>query len=594
MPKRQATNKNNFNKSNSNKFKNRGRRPKKVEIDIDRADINKADLHQSEDNDKSWYARNDQIMKDATNFSRGYPLGITLPSRVMTPYNLKIPTGAVTGKYGIPGIMTLEYIPTIGVSKESQSPINIAARAQYSFVRYANSGSAVGDPSDQMFYFVAADSLFMWHQSLCRVYGVMRLHDYLNQYQPDAIVQALGFNYSDLNRNLAQFRSHINMLALRINRIAVPNDMAYMLRHAWMASGLYTDSAAYKAQMYAYVPKAFFKYNEVEEGPNNVVYVSPWLSSNGSTIFSTINFEQIKTFSDVLLNAVLQSESFGITTGDIMKAYGRDKLFMLAEIGEDYSVMPAYSPEVLSQMENTDIIPMTLSDLDQLNPEQNTEISADGYIEMPGKLNITYSGGSAASAMNLLTSNYFYLCGLQSDRLMNFHIDQIDNGDVMVASRLMAGINIDTSVKVDYTNSASSGKISFELSSCGSEIVIDAKIHTIYSTSNDVTKICSIPWVSGYAPGGTDVNLFERTRFGVLLQQFDWHLPWIQGIPSEAVNWATSSSTSVNGAFLGDTRDIDNYGIVSNANIDQMHEVALLSLFDSPNIQIMAKTAYRK
>lgn len=437
----------------------------------------------------------------------------------------------------------------------------------------------------------------MWHQALCRVYGVMRVTDYENQYLPRALVNALGFDYDNLQANLAQLRYLINSYAIRANRIAVPNDMAYMIRHAWLEAGVYTDSNAYKAQLYVFNMRAFYMYDEVTDGPNTATLISPWATGevteptpgDNTFINKLLTLTDIQEFSDKLLNAVLQSESFGITTGDIMKAFGRSNLMALAEISEDYKVVPKYEEEVLMQIENLDRLDMGLEAAMLALPiTQDTSISSDGYIITPSVLKLQQSLGST------LTYDPSPLTGaakLTCDRLLNFHHNDVTPDDAIVASRITLGLNRQGSIMM-YTQGTSPNTYvcaDIPILSVGSEWCFG--VFVTHVDDFDTGKPAVVRWRIPFAFDAADDIWVAMRNYG-LISKFDW-APAITGFYAKTTNISSISSTKRQFTMsevqnFNDSRDIDNFAILSADSIARMHEVALLSLFDSPKIQLMS------
>lgn len=118
-------------------------------------------------NDPSWYAANSALLRDSASFSFNNPLGnrITLsgaPSSV-----------SISRTFAIPGVYAIYCGPSIGRSLDNSSPVNIAARNIYSFVRHANSGHSNYDAPDLMLYLLAMDQLYSGLAFMSRAYGVM-------------------------------------------------------------------------------------------------------------------------------------------------------------------------------------------------------------------------------------------------------------------------------------------------------------------------------------------------------------------------------------------------------------------------------------
>lgn len=303
-------------------------------------------FNKSTDNDASWYNTLPELVRDAAKFPFSRPLGVPFNAKSDAPVSID----TTLSVHSIPGIMHIKWYPTIGNSSSSNSPINIVAREVYSFVRHANSGHSNYDAPDLMMYLMAMDSLYSWYSEAVRVYGCMMLYNANNRYYPKALIEGAGWDFSNVQENMAQLRWAINQFAYKLGSLAVPANMSYFTRHIWLNSGIYLDSNSSKAQTYMFQQVAFYKYNPtVESGfksrlrfvkrPNDKLTVKDWVTKMNEFI-----------------NPILASEDFNIMSGDILRAFGQDNLFTVAPISEDYVVIPTYSQEVLSQIQNLTIM----------------------------------------------------------------------------------------------------------------------------------------------------------------------------------------------------------------------------------------------
>lgn len=204
-------------------------------------------------NDVTFYAKDAQLLKDAASFAYSNPLG--------TSYKL-FPGGTTWepfNNYSIPGVCALVVRPTIGITKDWVDPINVASRRLYSFVRHANSGHSNYDAPDLMMYIIAMANLhglIRWAQ---RVYGTCMTYAYRNRYFPRALVEAQGIDFDDFMEHIADYRARLNILTAKIASLAVPADLGYYKRLAFMFSGYYFDENTPKAQTYMYVPDGYYQ-----------------------------------------------------------------------------------------------------------------------------------------------------------------------------------------------------------------------------------------------------------------------------------------------------------------------------------------------
>lgn len=295
-------------------------------------------------NDPSWYKLNDQLAHDVASFSFGTPTGgpITLTSN-----GYQIPW-----TNSIPGTYSIYTIPAIGKALSETDPINIAMNSIFRNLRKGNTGSQVYDQPDVMMYVMAMDSLFSWFATLVRLYGLGRVYSYVNRYYADGITLAQGFDPSVLN-NLAWLRGYINQLAVKINQFAVPDSLNIFKRHYWMYSNVFQDGETPKSQVYMYVPQALYMYDELNgAGMCRLIDVCGTTGTSGCLPRTALTDQNIINITNNLLDPLIKSQDVNIISGDIVKYWG-ESLYQLTGISDDYTVTPAYSEEVLSQIHNT-------------------------------------------------------------------------------------------------------------------------------------------------------------------------------------------------------------------------------------------------
>jgi len=415
----------------------------------------------SKTNDPAWYAQNAQLMSDVASFSYNYPLGTQMPDD-------NVFTSRYTGQGSVPGICTIHTTPRIGVTGESNDPINVAQRNIYSFVRHANSGSTNRyEAPDEMLYLIAMDSAFSFIEMLKRAYGTVLTYSQTNRYFPLAAVRAQGFNFVDLQRNLSDFRAYINTLAVKVGSLCIPASMSYMARHQWMYSGMYYDTPSnQKAQVYMYVPEAFYFYTRDASGAGACTLVEfdrnayasdfcyPGVEGlNDKSLGWT--FEEIVAFGNALIDPLLADQDINTMSGDILKAFGANNVYMIQTIPENYTVLPVYSPEVLSQIHNTTLFGRSI------NPESIEDFSGSGQLN---PVNINNSIIQSADKTYLQNIPYAYFMPspvkpgefIWSDgefqdstfgiwynqmanvkRILDFETGPVSPADAMVATRLM-------------------------------------------------------------------------------------------------------------------------------------------------------------
>lgn len=385
----------------------------------------------SKDNDWTWYAASEQLLRDSASFSYNYPLGSPINWNSMREDKNDL---------AIPGVMSFETSTCFGFTDDANDAINIASRNIYTYVRHANSGSSNYDAPDLMIYLMAMDSIYSTLAYLKRVYGIANVYSYTNRYLPQTLVRANHIDFDDLLANLSDYRGKINALVVKAGSMCVPDTMPIFKRHTWLYSGLYYDTPTDdKAQIYMHVPHGYWRaeYNS-SAAPGVFLQFHPWWkqetgADKPKTDFVITMGRALSVLTD-MLDAVLSNESFNIMSGDILKAYTAGSIVKLEQIPESYTVVPTYSEEVLDQIQNLTMMGYFAS---ERVPGYNTSLyeAIDSATQLP-------SGYLTSVPYFFIGDNYVgndVFGGLETyydNRMVNFTHGNIAPQDTMVATRL--------------------------------------------------------------------------------------------------------------------------------------------------------------
>lgn len=488
-------------------------------------------------NDVSWYVKNDAMLRDAASLSFNTPLGAKFDPNKL--WSMKSGLDMTYVGKSVPGLFTFEFLPCIGQSSSSTSPANLAAQNIYSYVRYMNSGAKNYDQADLMLYLLSMDSIYMFWNWAKRIYGYAMSYSQKNKYMPVAYGTAEHVDLQDVINNLADYRLWLNSLAARISAFCVPAVMPFFIRHSWMVSNIYTDGVTAKAQQYMFVPGGFYLYDETGS-----TYGGRLRLLTGPAAGKDLKFSDLVKLGNRLLDAVSYSEDIGVMSGDILKAYGQEKLFKLAPVEPDYQVLPVYNEEVLMQMENAACVVTnrTMSDdaisgskfWDGMEISQNPDT---GYL--------VWNPALLESSLK------------KEGTLLNMHKDEVAPSDVMVATRLTAcqqGATF-TAVGTEFVYSFKTWKFN----ATGDSVV-----------SREMEQVMYIGDVGTELGGESTVMTLPHL---MEISQFNRH-------PIVPV------TAKYNGKFyyLGSIGDIANYTVVDDETLEQIHTTAIMSEFNIPQI----------
>lgn len=312
------------------------RKPKGKDNGKQKSNMNSTESNETKDfvtNDPTWYAQYPMLLDSSGTYKFNTPVGM--------PFKL----GGSFPSLSVPGIMVFNTHVCPGVATDVDSPINVQARRLYTYLRATRSGSALYDPSDVMTYLLAIDSAYNFYFAMKRLVGCVNRSDPNNRYLPEALVQAQGFNFSELQKNVANLTTYLQTYAARLSSFYAPASMTFMARHSSIFSNIYMDKASYKAQHYIYRPSGFYKFVEVADPgqPAKLVYTR-WTNR-----INTI--EDIYNMGESLIRPLVASGDVNQISTDIFNAYGGN-VYSVADIPMYYMVAPVYDTEMLNQLQN--------------------------------------------------------------------------------------------------------------------------------------------------------------------------------------------------------------------------------------------------
>nr|AVX53318.1 putative capsid [Marmot picobirnavirus] len=531
---------------------------------LSRGDRNKADSRTRRDcfrssaNDPAWYAHTPQMLTDYASFPYSWPLGTLLPKSVGS-WN----QGAGTpDQQAIAGILALYYEPTIGRVMKETDAVNVAMRNIYAYVRHANSGHANYEAPDLMLYLLAMDSVYMFHSYLKRVLGVLLDYTPTNRYYPEALLKAMRVT-PNIRNSIADLRGYINQYAVKMGSLCVPNSMSYMARHSWMTEGLYTDGPAAKAQTYLYVPSSYYQFtlDSNNVGSLNRIRLFTDPANEGAVTFNGLN--ELIAFGDSLLNPLITNEDINIMSGDILKAFGPEGVVKVQGVLDGYMVLPVYNREVLSQIENATIFHGSLTG----SINQNTEIGGgylvanDAFVQRP----IRSMSATADMVKEKAVAPY------SQAKVLNMHVEHPTPADAMVATRLMGF--------ADFLEASSDNNWSLTLTAYGSEIITCAKLFQFHLQPNGTQTLVENQLATAMIQEVPTnfMNMSVGHMIGIVasLSSFDW-APAVQVVTPVANDEGYHQS----GPFI----DFETWTVLDQANVENLHNVALLSEFSVPQM----------
>lgn len=295
-------------------------------------------------NPESWYNKHPQEVKDAGSISYGTPTGGIM--RVDSVEGYSNYTGL---DIRMPGVVSIEWIPAVGVSHDKTSPINRGAYTAYVELRSKLKLANTYDSQDMMIALVAVDSALAFHEMGRRVYGSARIPaPPENKYYPRTLLQALGFDPDDILQHLADFRNYLNVFASQMYAYAMPQGMTFSDRHQWMSQNVYLDADNLKAQTFVFKMAGFWAYDNTVTTGSQLNFQS----FGGTGTAGLLTYADYVRYGEQIINTLLGDDDIGDIMGDLKNAFGDSAFRHFATTEENFTIVPVYNEEVLEQITN--------------------------------------------------------------------------------------------------------------------------------------------------------------------------------------------------------------------------------------------------
>lgn len=518
----------------------------------------KDDAQSTADNDVSWYTKYPNLLVAAGSFPYPYRPGMlinvgkALVNSTGTTYTQE------TLKVGVPGVMELRWMPSFGVSNSPTDPASIMAKEMYARVRAAFSGSLAADAPDYVVYLGALDSVFSYLAWIKRVYRVLNAYTPENYVLPDTVLRAMGFTdamVATMRANKTQFWQIINELVLYSRKFTCPAVMDLMNRHYWMNDNVYTDANTLSSQMYLFNQWGFYKFAMLNmpdgnPGPGLQMVLNP-IANVAAKDFSLTTLYQ---FGRDLIDALVEWDDAYTISGYLRRAYEGAAAFVVDEIPAVTMFTPAYSEEVLAQIENSRTIPYgaqaySATNLPKFNLTQN--VATNAVISNP---QYVVSADPANPGTNVVATGSAEMNPMINSRSMAPTV-----ADSVIASRLQGIVE----VIYDSTNKRATLTVS-----AGTEIPLEWRIYKGYSSS--YSAVPSIAQVTPTTGIGTLISLYE-------MEQFDWH-PITYLVYSNPTNFEGEG-----GVWVFPVGDVHNITTVSPDNLRNLHKICVYSELNAFN-----------
>lgn len=464
----------------------------------------------------------------------------------------------------IPGVMEIDWVPSVGRSRTNQDPASLVAKELYAHVRAAFSGQLAVDPPDLLLYLIALDSIYSYIGSLKRIYRVLTAYSPFNYAIPDQLLCALGIPQNRIpswKNNRMELLSYVNQLIGMTNKFICPVVMDMFNRHYWMNDNIYFDAPSPNSQVFAFRQAGWYRYCLFTDQDTGIKFGGCQLLTSSDDVQSWFNSPELAfLFGQNLIQALAGSEDAYTISGYFARAYDGVNAFRVDPLMPDEVLEPVYVEEVLQQIENAKAVSnivfpsnetLTVNKLNASmhifqDPSTNAVIAPNSYV-------VRNSNASHTSAATITMPGFF----------LSARMPQPTYQDVITMSRLATTAHVYSTTNLDGNTGAD---YRYYIES-GTEVVSNIKLWTTSLNAQGLEAYSnnSIPieWNSLLLQ---DATIDQLARY----MQFDWAPLLVY----------TNSNGVV--SVLG---DIHNLTVVNRHDAHEINKMCILSELNAYSLQ---------
>lgn len=441
----------------------------------------------------------------------------------------------------------IAYIPAYYTTGQTSSGLTMASMQLYTYLRHANSGARNYEPADAIMLIMAMKDIYRRYFEARRCFGIAAFFAYDNRALPRMLFKALGVDYQDFIANMANYRYRLNIIAERINNIAIPKYFRVFNRVAYVSSNWFADSSSVRGQFYVMHGIINYSWSGTSSSQGTELIASQETAFAGA-IGSFVNKLQSLEAS---LEAIESDTDANTISGDILHAFQQSEVYRVAPVDDNYRLAPLFDEDILAQIENMDTL---TSHMNSVNASQILSGTWFGH-----SLNVTqtnglpfwqpwfgnYSGNQGSNVMGVSSPTRM---------IFNSHKDNPEYTDVLEWSRmhpvfeldyLLNGATTPTNVNV------------LQVMECGIELPFG-----LYIADNPDEGSTLIKQV--YSPTTNNVSSNE-VRALLRLMQYDWHPP---------VYFLQNPVTAGAESRMDVGMDVKKFTLVPNQVFVNMHDAA--------------------
>lgn len=251
--------------------------------------------------------------------------------------------------HGIPTVCEIPLYMTYGKANGMPSDtLNTAAVQLYSsIVAKLNRAPASYDSNDLMVACICCDSLVATYNYLKSVISHMLTYTSDNRALPRVTVEAMGFDFDDIENNLDQVRLDFELFTAKLNALQIPKVLDMFDEHSYLTSNIFCDEDSVYPQVYVFQLENYYVFSQTSH-PGTTTAVSRPL--NGSETVP-LKAADIKFKLYDMYDSLFTSYDFGNMLADLRTAFPDADIVLESPTFD--AMTPIYDKDVLMALHNS-------------------------------------------------------------------------------------------------------------------------------------------------------------------------------------------------------------------------------------------------
>lgn len=468
-------------------------------------------------------------------------------------------SGSNVVNYTIPGVLTIDFVPTVGNGGQYNDALNRAFDKLYAYIYERYTGAIQFQKNEVAMQVLSLACVAFLIGHVKRGLKTLMSYSDINHNLPRLLWEAEGFDPAIFDtevQNLPNLRERTNNTVLAYNALAMPDFTDIFARWYALVNNVYCDDRTVDSQMTLFRPAGYYVFEEAHEEsgvaiPSALRYRSIPLTLN--SIASYLNCI------DTLIQSIRNSSFFNLVNGALLRTFPTQRVQIEATtFGEMLS--PVYAENINMQIQNAIVNEWTGEELATYTGTCSYDIEHDPVTDI-------------IKCQPIVQNAAIKQTGHLNGWFLNLYDGVVDKEHIMEATRLMPFPEIGP----DYDESDTTLTCNLV---CGTEVPVRMTVYTY-----DRAALSGAQSVASYN-GWTEMQIIVANSAGTLVQQptntymFTMLVSHFRFHPTLYWNFIGYGGTPAAQKFKHIIGDTYKQTFITHDGLANLHNAAKLSIFD--------------